>query len=158
MNQRFSAKDFLAVLNKGELLEKPLVKQGMVKPAEKPDALMFNEGTQCGHWVRIPLDCIEEIEHLDTITCKDHHHPYVEISFKRPKDDNPLAKVFMGLASRPAVVEPESAPVVGRGANNFSRPRCPRYPPHLCYKACGDCDRTGNPRSCSICDCCYNDV
>ncbi|MFH8387666.1 hypothetical protein ACH4E7_43450 [Kitasatospora sp. NPDC018058] len=76
----------------------PLVLTGMVKKEENDDQFVsFAVGTSCSNWRRVPADAIEGIEHLRDISCQDHMHPLVNVSFKRPQSDEGL--LFASLTS-----------------------------------------------------------
>ena len=53
---------------------------GLVKSDETtPSAVQFSHSLACREWVSIPIELIEEIDHLKTVSCKDHQHPLVRI-------------------------------------------------------------------------------
>ncbi|MFD7785489.1 hypothetical protein ACFV4Q_20710 [Streptomyces nojiriensis] len=87
--QEFFARDDLGA---------PLFLTGMVKKEETGDQFVsFAVGASCSSWRRVPTDAIEGIEYLGDISCRDHTHPLVNVSFKRPKSDEGL--LFASLAA-----------------------------------------------------------
>lgn len=72
-------------------LRRPLKLTGMIQKAENNDnQVLFAVGTQCANWRKVPLGIIENIEELDVVSCEDHVHPLVKISFKEPESEEAL--------------------------------------------------------------------
>ena len=72
-------------------LSQPLKLTGMIKKAENNDnQVLFAVGTKCANWKKVPLDIIDNIEELDVVSCEDHVHPLVKMSFKVPESEEAL--------------------------------------------------------------------
>lgn len=92
----YNPEDFLKKLTQGDI-SIPVAFSGMVKTSKTAkDAILFSS-EQCSNWVEIPTTLIENVELVDVVPCKDHTHPYVNISFKKPKSAE--AEVFLKLAA-----------------------------------------------------------
>jgi hypothetical protein len=69
---------------------------GMVKKSEgREEAIEFSPGGHCSHWVKIPLEMIENVKVLKIVTCKDHTHPLVKLHLKSPRTVE--GKIFLSL-------------------------------------------------------------
>jgi hypothetical protein len=79
MAKSFTGEEFMKALEEGSL-KQPIVLTGMAKQAENNcNAILFAEGTSCASWIKIPIDMIDKVEHLATINCRDHEHPFVSL-------------------------------------------------------------------------------
>lgn len=89
--------EFYEKLQQGELDKpQPFIIIGMVKKSETEEkAIQFAPGGNCSNWITIPLEFIEDVEMIKTITCKDHTHPLVKLSVKRP--ETPEGKIFFAI-------------------------------------------------------------
>jgi hypothetical protein len=88
--QVFSALNFIEKLSKNEL-EPSFKLTGMVKKDDADEkSLLFTNGS-CTQWVKIASDMIESIELIDTVSCRDHTHPLVTITFTQPSSEEALA-------------------------------------------------------------------
>lgn len=93
----FTAKEFLAKLAKDDFA-RPLTLTGMVKANEDAaDELLFVAGTRCANWTSVPTNLIDNVEVLGTVSCGDHSHHRVTLTFKAPK--SPEAATFAALLS-----------------------------------------------------------
>ncbi len=91
----------------GEALEKALKDDsltrhdvtlvGMVKSGTEDGFISFTQ-TDCGSWIDIPTQMIEEAELVGRQSCKDHTHPIMSITLKEPK--NPEARVLYALLAQ----------------------------------------------------------
>jgi hypothetical protein len=91
-----SATDFLEKLQEGKLdTPTPFSIVGMVKTSEAKKAIDFALGGNCSNWVTIPLELIEDVEMLRTISCKDHSHPLVTLNLKTPESVE--GKIFFAI-------------------------------------------------------------
>jgi hypothetical protein len=82
-----SSSQLFAKLDRNELASR-LVLTGLIKRPDSGESyVLFAFGTQCVVWRRIPQAIIEGIEYLTTISCGDHTHPLVKISFKEPQSE-----------------------------------------------------------------------
>ncbi|MEI5135090.1 hypothetical protein RB199_26490 [Streptomyces libani] len=88
--QMYSPQEFLNNLA-SDNLQATLTLTGMIKNEEDGDKFAsFAIGTRCANWRKIPIGAIESIEHLGSISCEEHTHPLVNISFKAPQSDEAL--------------------------------------------------------------------
>jgi len=62
----------------------PLTIDGMAKKSGSPQTISFSPGIICKVWVTIPTALVEKVDHLGTISCKDHEHDYVRLHFVNP--------------------------------------------------------------------------
>lgn len=158
MIKSFTGKEFAKALTDGTLNE-PIVKIGMVKKDEgRSSAILFAEGFTCAHWIKIPLDLIEEVKHLSTIQCRDHEHPLVQISFKEPANQEArvFAQLARGISSRPSFAQ-TSAPAsrsAARGVFHWIEPLPEETEdPTSCARTCARfenlCNFLGDSRDCS---------
>jgi hypothetical protein len=103
MSRTFSGTEFVAALAAGPL-KRQIVKVGMVKPDDSPDAIQFAEGTNCSGWSKIPVQFIETVEFIGNVTCKDHEHPLIALELADPTSDE--AAVFADLLRNTARQRP----------------------------------------------------
>ena len=80
--------DLSEVLN----LPAPISLVGMAKKSEGK-AFQFALGGNCSGWVTIPLEFVEDVEVLRSVTCKDHSRPLVSLKLKSPR--TPEGKLFL---------------------------------------------------------------
>jgi hypothetical protein len=107
MEKSFTGAELVKALSEGKLKEL-IVKEGMVKQDENdPNAILFSEGTLCESWTKIPADMIERAEHLTTVRCHDHEHPYVRLYLEEPPSENTTAGVFADLLKHSARQQPK---------------------------------------------------
>ena len=92
-----TAADFFEKLQHDKLdTTAPLYLMGMVKKSEREGKTIdFAPGGDCSNWVTIPLELIDDVEIMKTISCKDHTHPLVKLNMKTPK--TPEGKIFLAL-------------------------------------------------------------
>jgi hypothetical protein len=72
--------------------------EGFVRKTDDPKVIEFSPpslGSSCTTWIRLPLDMIEKVQPLGKRSCKDHHHDYVVLHFKQPR--NTEAAIFAEL-------------------------------------------------------------
>jgi hypothetical protein len=95
--QSLTAAEFFESLQQDNLITAvPITLIGMVKKSEgKEKTIQFALGGNCSNWATIPLELIEDVEIIKTVTCKDHTHPLVRLNLKTPK--NPEAKIFSSI-------------------------------------------------------------
>jgi hypothetical protein len=92
----FSGDEFLHQLLNDEIAI-PMVFTGTVKkPDVGTDHFLFAPGSDCEHWLKIPVTSVEAVEVLDVVSCKDHTHPLVKLRFKRPQSEE--GSLFLALA------------------------------------------------------------
>jgi hypothetical protein len=110
--EKLSADNFFDKLQQGTLETAiPFSIIGMVKRSEgKEKAIEFAPGGNCSNWVRIPLELIEDVEILKTVSCKDHSHPLAKLNMKTPKtaEGKVLFGILEGMKSGAAKAEPSS--------------------------------------------------
>jgi hypothetical protein len=92
----FSAAEFIKRFRAGEFAAAPLEATGFVKLPEEGDGLLFSHANDCSSWVSVPRKLIDHVEFLRVVSCKDHHHPLVTLTFSAPESSE--AQVFAGLA------------------------------------------------------------
>ncbi|MDF3294228.1 hypothetical protein [Streptomyces silvisoli] len=83
MNTSFTGTEFYQALV-ADSVPTPVVLTGMVKTAEKTDAIQFAPGTTCQNWTTLPVSLIERVEPLGQMPCDDHTHPVVRIQLTQP--------------------------------------------------------------------------
>jgi hypothetical protein len=88
---------FLSKLSVDELPEPTeLTIVGLAKSeGTSPSLLYFSLSPSCEKWITIPTEIVESIEHVKTITCRDHKHPVVRIRFKRVEEGQHDLAFFM---------------------------------------------------------------
>ncbi len=98
--------------------ERARVAQGFVKPSETEDTYMlFSPGFGCERWVKIPVDWIEDAEHLGEQTCGDHAHHAARLSFKRELSGDASVAVDLMINERSfkPPIEKMPDPMMGGG-------------------------------------------
>lgn len=131
----FSGAEFVSALSEGSLKE-PIVREGMAKLGEQDrSAILFSAGFSCSAWTKVPLEMIEQVEHIGTINCRDHEHTRIRLYLRDPSSDNAVARVFADLlrnTARPG--DPDavrqhiaSRPVIGDRLEEMTRV-APREP------------------------------
>ena len=92
-----TAADFFEKLQHDKLdTTAPLYLMGMVKKSEREGKTIdFAPGGDCSNWVTIPLELIDDVEIMKTISCKDHTHPLVKLNMKKPSTTE--GKIFLAL-------------------------------------------------------------
>lgn len=74
---------------------------GLVKLIDdSPSVLQFSDSLRCESWLTMPIEIVESINHLKTVTCKDHEHPLVELKFKQPDEARQDVAFVLALLSR----------------------------------------------------------
>lgn len=95
----YSSTDFLAKLS-ADSLDDPVdvAVLGLVR-VDRSNAsfLQFSSSSSCDRWLPVPTEVIESIDHLKTVSCKDHQHPLVKIKLKRPDATRQDALFFFNL-------------------------------------------------------------
>lgn len=105
MSRMFTAREFLDALAAGGL-ERTIVRTGMVKVSEsETESLLFSEGSGCEDWVKLPLTMIQMVEYLDSVPCKDHQHPRVNLYVVVPPSADETVTA-LGKLLRSAVQKP----------------------------------------------------
>lgn len=97
----YSATDFIQRLSSNDLPDNDALSiAGLVKPDDSGgDYISFAPSTSCERWLTLPADLIEDITHLRSMKCKDHHHPLVKIRLKQPDSARPEVAFLLGLLS-----------------------------------------------------------
>jgi hypothetical protein len=104
----FIAAEFVVKLREGHFSSPPMSATGLVKlpddeavkgkgKAKVIEALQFVHGSDCDHWVSVPLRLIDRVDFLRVVRCKDHSHPLVTLIFSVPETDE--AKTFAAIAN-----------------------------------------------------------
>jgi hypothetical protein len=98
----YNPAEFLSKLSVNELPDPTEVTiVGLARSDERfPSAIHFTTSLSCDKWLSIPIEIIESIDHLKTITCNDHQHPLVKIKFKRPDEARQDLAFFLNLLSQ----------------------------------------------------------
>ncbi|MBB5695797.1 hypothetical protein [Muricoccus pecuniae] len=99
--ERMKAADFIQALNEGNLVKPGLQLVGLTKPSGNKKELSFSLGLSCSRWITIPEKLVDHIDWLGDITCGDHTHPLVQLSFKATTTDE--GKLFSELLENAAV-------------------------------------------------------
>ena len=60
----------------------------------------FTTSAACGRWLALPIELVDSITHLANMTCKDHEHPLVKVTFKRPQGTNNETAFLLELVSQ----------------------------------------------------------
>ena len=119
----YSGEEFIKALSEDKF-STPVELEGIAKPAGADGkAFMFSTGTDCGTWIQIPLDIVQNIELIRVISCKDHTHPLVRLQLKEPPKENPVGSLFAGLLRQMGAA---SAPISSRGRPGADRLGAPR--------------------------------
>jgi hypothetical protein len=97
----YSTNEFLSKLSADELEDPTAVKIiGLAKPDDQhPATIHFSTSLACETWFPIPAEIIESIDHLKTVPCRDHQHPLVRVTFKRPEDGRQDVAFLLHLVS-----------------------------------------------------------
>jgi hypothetical protein len=138
----FAPSEFLERLRRNDLA--PLF--GLVKePESGSDYILFTFDPSCSGWTEIPLDLIEAIEPVSTVSCRDHQHQTVRLYLKVP--ESPEARLFASLLAARATSAPlpTSRVRVPRRTPMFRdpgiRPFLPVPVPGLQVNDMGDCQQ-----------------
>jgi len=147
---KLTAHEFVDQLRHDEIRPQ-LTLTGMVKTPDDDDTqLLFAFGTSCADWTSVPLDSIETVEVLDSVPCKDHAHPLVNLTLRKPESSEgdmftallaaAVKRQATGLGSR-SLLEPGARGTRARYAK-LSRPDVilgPKTPnPGGCAAACNE--------------------
>ena len=75
-SKSYSADEFLKALA-SDALKTPIDLVGMTKPAVGDATAILFAPRGCGPhaWISLPLEVIDQVEHIATATCGDHEHP-----------------------------------------------------------------------------------
>ena len=92
----YSGSSLEEALKNDSLSQSGIELTGMVKSSEKKGQVCFTR-SGCTNWVDLPIGMIEEAEKIGKNTCKDHSHPVMRITFKKP--ENPESQIFLALLS-----------------------------------------------------------
>ena len=84
--QKYSGASLEKALKNDSLTESGAVLTGMAKPSDKGGYISFTRNG-CDNWIDIPVDLIDEAEQIGQNGCRDHSHPVLRITLKKPKDD-----------------------------------------------------------------------
>ncbi|HEY7311895.1 MAG TPA: hypothetical protein VH643_21200 [Gemmataceae bacterium] len=129
-----NAEEFVNALKAGQLSQSELTVEGMVKPLIEPmpggpshGAFLFSPGTTCALWIPVPDSVIEKIDHIGTVTCKDHQHEYVRLHLKLPHTpERPFFAKLLGHFQQSAALSGMAAGAAslnsafaGHGAGDF---------------------------------------
>lgn len=135
--------DFLSSITEDGIIvpSGPLSLIGMAtKNSSHPGVVNFSPSGSCSDWVEIPIKFIDKIDVLGNLPCKAHHHPLVNIQFKKPENPEavflsqllwsytqgikyysyePLldAELFFPRLPRIPRIPPPRIPIPGRGIN-----------------------------------------
>ncbi len=98
----YNPTEFLSKLSANELPDpSDLTIVGLAKSEETSrSVLYFSLSPSCEKWLTIPIEIVESIEHLRTITCRDHQHPVVRIRFKQAEEGRNDSAFFMNLLAQ----------------------------------------------------------
>ena len=125
----FTAADFAAKLREGHFASAPLSVTGLVKLPDDEGvrgrgketaikALQFAHGSNCDHWITVPLTLIDRVDFLRVVRCKDHSHPLVTLVFSLPQTSE--AQTFAAIANL-ASAPPATSPLT-RAVPVFNAP------------------------------------
>jgi hypothetical protein len=160
-----NVEQFVKALKAGQLSPPQLTVDGMVMPlADAPTpnnpsdiaAFLFSPGTTCALWISVPASVVEKIDHIGTVSCKDHQHEYVRLHLKLPNtaEGSFFGKLLGHFQQTPALADVGSSlssfnPAVGAQtpgdflAAGFAGPVSAVFgwhPPHIPWKPrCAAC-------------------
>lgn len=147
-----NVEQFTKAMKAGQLAPPELAIEGMVMPVgdiPTPDnpsgvaAFMFSPGTSCALWIPVPPSVVGKIDHLGTVTCKDHQHEHVRLHLKLPHTpEGPFFAKLLGHYQRAATSAGESVShalntmFTGRGNDFAMAPAASPmafgwHPPHI---------------------------
>lgn len=93
----YTPAEFISRLAVGSLPEPAHIAIHGLARTDAVGALLFCPTPRCDNWLPLPLSIVDLVEHIATLRCGDHEHPYVKISLKMPSDDNPEAIALLAL-------------------------------------------------------------
>lgn len=104
----YTGEEFLQALSNGALAP-TACRFGFVKlGGDASRDILFSEDPGRLAYIRIPVEMINEVEHILTYPFGGHDHSYVRICFKQPTD-NPAAELFAELL-RHSSIQPQPLP------------------------------------------------
>lgn len=97
----YSGKEFLQSLSKNSFRRERTFIGTADKFEGNDEALLFSTNLDCASWVKLNLEGIEQIEHLDETGCENHTHPLVSLTLKpldvQKPSDHLLLKLLNSL-------------------------------------------------------------
>jgi hypothetical protein len=94
---KFAPRDFVSFLQSENIKTSSVVLRGLAKVVEgETESVFFSQSGDCTNWIPIPVEVIDNVEHLGQTKCKDHEHAVVRM-FLKPPQENPLASLFAEL-------------------------------------------------------------
>lgn len=158
-SRSFSGGSLEKALQEGVLTQSETVLTGVVKSSEKSGYVSFSQ-SGCGTWVDLPIDMIQQADHIGQRPCQGHSHPVMRITLKEPSDSqgrtllallaqaatNPSAEMPFDSSFRSPQFQGEGslAPESAQGSSYliFCRPRCVEWSrlfPNICNRWVYDC-------------------
>lgn len=129
MPKSFTGPEFIAALAEGAL-KSPIVRVGMAKQDETDaNAILFSENRSCESWIKIPVEIIEKVEHIDNVPCRDHEHPLIRLYIKEPPSDTKEAGILADLL-RGAASSRQATAAFGQPTPGAVRTRTPADNPY----------------------------
>jgi hypothetical protein len=124
--------DFLAKLSTDDLPDpREVAVVGLAKANEGSSSVIdFTTSTACGGWLPLPIEIVDSVTHLANVTCKDHEHPLVKVTFKRRNGTKDEVAVLLDLVSQlqttlaRARSEARSRAAIGKLSANASPSDC----------------------------------
>ena len=96
---KFTGAEFAKKMRSGDFTSNVSFR-GMTKESESDDEILFSPHADCSNWVKIPVDQIENVDLITTVSCKDHRHAFVELTLKKPVSADALT--FSAIAAAQA--------------------------------------------------------
>jgi hypothetical protein len=90
----FPGRELARALEAHEVPAPGLMLTGMVRATGQSDSIEFTNAG-CNSWMTVPVDMVDQAEHLGYGTCRDHSHPVFRLTLKDLED--PMARVLASL-------------------------------------------------------------
>lgn len=97
----YSGEEIVEAIRAGEMKPQAVL-AGLAKVDDEDAGVLLHSSDGCRTWNRIPVDLIERVDHLTTVRCKDHSHPFVRIHLREIEDDPRAAALLDLLRARVA--------------------------------------------------------
>ncbi|HWK46571.1 MAG TPA: hypothetical protein VNT30_17755 [Stellaceae bacterium] len=142
----FKPNEFFASYKAEKPAPVPYSLDGLIKPGPGGEIIGFSFAS-CQEWIDLPTSLIETIEPITTVTCDDHEHPFVMLTFAQAK--TPEIAALLALiegrekSMRKSIKNQRALQTVTADVNeclaclnNCSDTRGPGQPRLNCYKTC----------------------
>ena len=103
--------EFLGRLKEGSLGNPEHLEMVGVVKLDGSGQLLFSASTDCANWVAMASDDIDTVQHLGTLKCGGHGHPFVRITLKASEGGSAARDRAGRLAEEARRMEATLAPI-----------------------------------------------